>query len=65
MKYVALRYFNAAGATARRGEDHEPESHLIPNVLFAVLGKPYVSVFGNNYPTPNRKSLLLRSRIAV
>ena len=54
MKYVALRYFNAAGATARHGEDHEPESHLIPNVLFAALGKrPYVSVFGNNYPTPD------------
>ncbi len=54
LKYVALRYFNAAGATARRGEHHEPESHLIPNVLFAALGKqPYVSVFGNEYPTPD------------
>jgi UDP-glucose 4-epimerase len=52
LKYVALRYFNAAGATAWRGEHHEPESHLIPNVLFAALGKqPYVSVFGNEYPT--------------
>ena len=54
LKYVALRYFNAAGATLRRGEHHEPESHLIPNVLFAALGKqPYVSVFGNEYPTPD------------
>jgi UDP-glucose 4-epimerase len=54
LKYVALRYFNAAGATARRGEHHEPESHLIPNVLSAALGKlPYVSVFGNEYPTPD------------
>ena len=54
LKYVALRYFNAAGATARRGEHHEPESHLIPNVLSVALGKqPYVSVFGNQYPTPD------------
>lgn len=54
LKFVALRYFNAAGATERLGEHHEPESHLIPNVLFAALGKtPHVSVFGNNYPTPD------------
>jgi UDP-glucose 4-epimerase len=52
LKYVALRYFNAAGATAKHGEDHEPESHLIPNVLLTALGKrPYVSVFGTDYPT--------------
>jgi UDP-glucose 4-epimerase len=38
-KFVALRYFNAAGATERLGEDHDPESHLIPNVLRAALGK--------------------------
>ena len=54
LKFVALRYFNAAGATARCGEDHEPESHLVPNVLAAALGeKPEVTVFGNNYPTPD------------
>lgn len=54
LKYVALRYFNAAGATSRRGEHHEPEAHLIPNVLSAALGKtPHVSVFGNDYPTPD------------
>ena len=54
LKYVALRYFNAAGATARRGEDHDPESHLIPNAISAALGKqPYVSVFGDQYPTPD------------
>jgi UDP-glucose 4-epimerase len=54
LKYVALRYFNAAGATEKRGEHHEPESHIIPNVLFAALGKrPYVSVFGSEYPTPD------------
>src|ERR1043165_1767791 len=39
LKFVALRYFNASGATLRRGEDHSPESHLIPNVLSAALGR--------------------------
>ncbi|HEX3372079.1 MAG TPA: UDP-glucose 4-epimerase GalE [Candidatus Acidoferrales bacterium] len=54
LKFVALRYFNAAGATAHRGEDHEPESHLIPNVLKAAMGRQKViRVFGNNYPTPD------------
>ena len=54
LKYVALRYFNAAGATARRGEDHDPESHLIPNAISAARGKqPYLSVFGDQYPTPD------------
>jgi UDP-glucose 4-epimerase len=54
LNYVALRYFNAAGATVDRGEHHEPETHLIPNVLFAASGKlPFVSVFGDNYPTPD------------
>jgi len=41
-------------ATSERGEDHEPESHLVPNVLFAALGKrEYLSVFGDQYPTPD------------
>jgi UDP-glucose 4-epimerase len=54
LRYVALRYFNAAGATTRCGEDHEPETHLIPNVISAALGKiPFVSVFGGDYPTPD------------
>jgi len=54
LKFVALRYFNAAGATENRGEDHRPESHLIPNVLSAALGKqPAIRVFGTNYPTPD------------
>jgi len=54
LKSVALRYFNAAGATSNRGEDHEPESHLIPNVLAVPLGKrDAVSVFGDQYPTPD------------
>ena len=52
LKFVALRYFNAAGATERLGEHHEPESHLIPNVLAAAKGRlPAVSVFGGDYPT--------------
>jgi len=54
MKFVALRYFNAAGATENRGEDHRPESHLIPNVLSAALGQQQaIRVFGTNYPTPD------------
>jgi UDP-glucose 4-epimerase len=54
LKFVALRYFNACGAAGKLGEDHDPETHLIPNVLRAALGKiPFVSVFGNNYPTPD------------
>jgi len=51
---VSLRYFNAAGATDRRGEDHDPESHLVPNVLAAALGtRPAVQVYGTDYPTPD------------
>ena len=54
LKFVALRYFNACGATARLGEQHEPETHLIPNVLAAAQGRlPFVSVFGDDYPTPD------------
>jgi UDP-glucose 4-epimerase len=54
LKFVALRYFNAAGATEKCGEDHRPESHLIPNVLGAALGpQQAIRVFGNNYPTPD------------
>jgi UDP-glucose 4-epimerase len=54
LRFVALRYFNAAGATLERGELHEPESHLLPNVLRAALGETSaVSVFGNDYPTPD------------
>jgi UDP-glucose 4-epimerase len=54
LKSVALRYFNAAGATEQCGEDHRPESHLIPNVLAAALGRQKaIRVFGNNYPTPD------------
>ncbi|MBM3745094.1 MAG: UDP-glucose 4-epimerase GalE [Acidobacteria bacterium] len=54
LKSVSLRYFNAAGATAGCGEDHHPETHLIPNVLLAALGRrPQVAVFGGDYPTPD------------
>jgi UDP-glucose 4-epimerase len=52
LKAVALRYFNAAGATAARGEDRPEETHLIPLVLSAALGqRPEVHVFGTDYPT--------------
>jgi len=54
LKSVSLRYFNAAGATDLCGEDHDPETHLGPNVLKAASGeKAEVSVFGTNYPTPD------------
>ncbi len=54
LKFVALRYFNASGATERLGEFHEPESHLVPNVLAAASGeKAELSVFGHDYPTPD------------
>ncbi|MDA3800477.1 MAG: UDP-glucose 4-epimerase GalE [Kiritimatiellae bacterium] len=54
IKPVFLRYFNACGASDRYGEDHEPESHIIPNVLAVALGKKSaVSVFGYDYPTPD------------
>ena len=54
LRSVSLRYFNAAGATKRCGELHEPESHLVPNVLKAAAGDmPQVSVFGTDYPTPD------------
>ena len=54
LKYVSLRYFNAAGATERSGERHDPETHLIPIVLQAAAGqRPDVTVFGDDYPTPD------------
>ncbi len=52
LKSISLRYFNAAGASHHFGEDHNPETHLIPNVLKVALGQNgYVPVFGNDYPT--------------
>ena len=54
LRFVALRYFNAAGATARCGEAHEPETHLVPLVLAAAAGRrANVTVFGNDYETPD------------
>jgi UDP-glucose 4-epimerase len=52
LKSISLRYFNAAGATERCGEDHDPETHLIPNILAAATDpKKEVRIFGNCYPT--------------
>jgi UDP-glucose 4-epimerase len=49
---VSLRYFNVAGASGSLGEDHDPETHLIPNILRAALGAtPFVEIFGTDYPT--------------
>ncbi len=54
LRYAALRYFNAAGATPERGEAHEPETHLIPNILRVALGqRDHFTLFGNDYPTPD------------
>ncbi len=54
LKFVALRYFNACGATDSHGEHHDPETHLIPLILEAAAGKrPDISVFGDDYPTPD------------
>ncbi|MFL6541545.1 MAG: UDP-glucose 4-epimerase GalE [Chthoniobacterales bacterium] len=54
LRCVSLRYFNAAGASERFGEDHRVETHLIPNVLKTALGqKPQVEIFGTDYQTPD------------
>jgi UDP-glucose 4-epimerase len=54
LEFVAFRYFNAAGATAKFGEHHRLETHLIPNVLKVPLGqKPHCEIFGTDYPTPD------------
>lgn len=54
LRFVALRYFNACGATPTRGEDHTPESHLIPIILQVALGqRAHISIFGDDYPTPD------------
>jgi len=58
LKFVSLRYFNACGATAKHGEHHELETHLIPLVLAAAAGKfENVSIFGNDYPTPDGSAI--------
>jgi UDP-glucose 4-epimerase len=54
LRYAGLRYFNAAGATAACGEDHAPETHLIPLVLQVALGqRERVEIYGHDYPTPD------------
>jgi UDP-glucose 4-epimerase len=56
IKFVSLRYFNAAGAheSGRIGEDHTPETHLIPIILQVALGqRPHISIFGDDYATPD------------
>ncbi len=54
LRFVALRYFNAAGATKRCGEHHEPETHLVPLALRAAKGGgPKLTVFGSDYDTPD------------
>ncbi|MGC9221162.1 MAG: UDP-glucose 4-epimerase GalE [Solirubrobacteraceae bacterium] len=51
---VSLRYFNVAGAHGDAGEDHEPETHLIPNIIKVALGqRDSVQIFGTDYPTPD------------
>jgi UDP-glucose 4-epimerase len=51
---VSLRYFNVAGASGHIGEDHEPETHLIPNILRVLQGKrDHVDILGTDYPTPD------------
>ncbi len=56
LRSIALRYFNASGADpdGRLGEMHDPETHLVPNILLAVLGrKPAVEIFGTDFETPD------------
>src|SRR6266536_3799498 len=54
LRFVSLRYFNAAGAVEKVGEDHRCETHLIPNVLKVALGgKKHVEIFGTDYETPD------------
>ena len=54
LRFASLRYFNAAGASERFGEDHSPETHLIPNVLrVAAAQSGHVDIFGENYSTPD------------
>jgi UDP-glucose 4-epimerase len=54
LQFASLRYFNAAGASVKFGEDHRRETHLVPNVLKVALGqKPHVEIFGTDYETPD------------
>ena len=53
LRSIALRYFNVAGASERSGEDHDPETHLIPTLLGAVVSGRPMSLFGDDYQTPD------------
>ncbi|HKW89254.1 MAG TPA: UDP-glucose 4-epimerase GalE [Candidatus Acidoferrales bacterium] len=54
LEYVVMRYFNAAGASEERGEDHHPESHILPILFEVVLGqRESFSIYGTDYPTPD------------
>jgi len=53
LRVASLRYFNVAGATERNGEVHVPETHLIPNILSAAAGDSQLTIFGEDYPTPD------------
>jgi len=53
LRSVTLRYFNVAGATEARGEDHDPETHLIPAILAAAAAGGRFTLFGDDYPTPD------------
>ena len=50
---ISIRFFNAAGATEEFGEDHHDESHIIPNIIDALINKKEFTLFGNDYPTPD------------
>lgn len=55
LNFVSLRYFNASGASldGKIGENHSPESHIIPNVINSILNKTTFTLYGNDYPTPD------------
>ncbi len=58
LRYVAFRYFNVAGASAERGEDHDPETHVIPVAIQVLLGqRPAFGIFGTDYPTPDGSAI--------
>lgn len=58
LKFVALRYFNACGASESCGEHHDPETHLIPLILFAAQGRrDSIAIFGDDYPTPDGSAI--------
>ena len=64
LKHISMRYFNAAGASENLGEDHWPETHLIPNILKAAISPDIpVAVFGTDYPT--RDGSCLRDYVHV